>query len=504
MKHWFFLLFFCMSGSVSAQLQLADCFADHMVLQRNQLNPVWGKGNPEATILLEFGNIKIETKIQQDSSWRLVLPALKANAEPEKMLIRSGNEVISRQDILIGDVWICTGQSNMEWAFSRDEFAKEEAASTNQPLIRLYNTSFAGKYVYGVPYSDSILKRLQVDSFYSGSWMVCTDQTVQAMSAIGYYFAKEIVTNTGVPIGIINLAVGGALIETFIDKAAIASHPDFKQKLEGNWLYNPALPEWIRERGRQNLAKLLAFPSSENSGPNHAYKPGFAFEAAIPRLSKLPVAGVLFYQGESNSLEEDRVFEYGSLMQLLVRNYRDYWKNSKLPFYWVQLSSIDTANYAAKYWPAFRNLQRDLVDSIPYSGMAVSSDIGNPGDVHPRNKRTVGKRLAAWALNKHYGKKSVVASGPLLHSVRIRGKKLILRFDYTAGRLQTSDGLNLRGISLDGKTESPAILRKKKILINFIHLPTVVYYGWTPYSTGNLINKAGLPASTFKKQIRKK
>ncbi|WP_290797312.1 sialate O-acetylesterase [Flavihumibacter sp. UBA7668] len=473
-----------------------------MILQRSKPNPVWGKGNPKAEILLEFGNVKIETKVQEDSTWRLVLPALNVNTKPQKIILQSGNEMISRQNILIGDVWLCTGQSNMEWAFSRDEFAKDEKATTNQPLIRLYNTSFAGKYIYGVPYTDSILMRLQVDSFYSGSWMVCTDQTVQDMSAIAYYFAKEIVTNTGVPIGIINLAVGGAPIETFIDKAAIASHPDFKQKLEGNWLYNPALPEWIRERGRQNLEKRLSSPSSENFGPNHAYKPGFAFEAAIPRFSKLPIAGVLFYQGESNSLEENRVFEYGSLMQLLVKNYRDCWKNSKLPFYWVQLSSIDTLNYAARYWPVFRNLQRELLDSIPYSGMAVTSDIGNPRDVHPRNKRAVGKRLSAWALNQLYGKKSIVASGPLLHSVCIRGKKLIIRFDYTAGRLQASDGLNLRGFSLDGKTESPAILRKKKVIMNFSQLPTAVYYGWAPYSTGNLINKAGLPASTFKKQIR--
>lgn len=496
MKWWLFGLLM-VSVPAFGQLQVAELFADNMVLQRGQPIPIWGKGQPGAELEIRFGNIIRQASVGSDSAWRIVLKAMPANRSPQELEVTTGSERILRRNILVGDLWLCTGQSNMEWTFSRDASFEDELPGTNQPLIRLYNTSFAGKYVYGTAYSDSILAQLNPASFYSGSWENCTEQTVLPMSAVAYYFAQKVTEQTDVPVGLINLAIGGAPIETFIDPGLLATHPEFQSKTTGNWLVNQYLPAWVRERALQNLGVA----SLQEQYPAHAYKPGFAFSAAIPRWSQLPIAGILFYQGESNSLEPDRVQEYGRLLQLLVQSFRDSWKNPALPFYYAQLSSIDTPHYKADYWPLFRDIQRTQMDSIPNSGMAVTSDVGHPRDVHPRDKRTVGYRLAAWALYHQYGKKDQVFSGPKLRSIAVKRNHLVLRFQHSAGGLRTSDGKALRGFSFDGKTPVNAVLRKTKLKLPYTVLPNHLYYGWAPWSTANLVNGAGLPASTFSQKI---
>ncbi|MBU7578756.1 MAG: hypothetical protein KAF40_11905 [Flavihumibacter sp.] len=486
-----------LTGPVFGQLQLADCFASNMVLQREKPFSIWGKAVPGTTLKLSFNGYEAVTLVQPDAAWKVELPPMPANNQPATLSVIAGKDTVRLTNLLLGDVWLCTGQSNMEWPFSREEFAKEERKDANQPLIRLYNTHFAGKYIYGVPYADTLVDLLRQGKLYSGAWQPYTPETVQSMSAIGYYFAKRVTQQTGVPVGIINLAIGGAPLETFISRDAMVTHPVFQKKLDDNWLYNPYLPAWIRERGLQNIGHLPTSKTKTGEGPNHAYKPGFAYEAAIPHFSRLPIAGILLYQGESNSLEPARVSEYGSLLRLMAQAYRAAWKDSRLPFYWVQLSSIDTLKYQSAYWPAFRNIQREQLDSIPYSGMAVSSDIGHATDVHPRNKRTVGYRLANWALHYYYGNKQQLPSGPLIKKVKLRSDRLELYFSCQGKGLATPNGQPLRGFSFDGSTPVTAILKRKKVVVPFQHRPDVIYYGWQPYSIGNLVNSEGMPASTF-------
>ncbi|MCG7752682.1 sialate O-acetylesterase [Flavihumibacter cheonanensis] len=497
MKFFILSVGLLLSGSVFGQLQLADCFANHMVIQRSKPFSIWGKAVPGLQLKLQFNGFKGTTTVQQDSSWKVDLPSMPANSKATTMFIKAGKDSVRLINILVGDVWICTGQSNMEWAFSREEFAKKETPDANQPFIRLYNTRFIGKYIYGEPYADSLTDQLQSGTFYSGTWEPCTSETVQPMSAVAYYFAKRVTQQTGIPIGIINLAIGGAPLETFISQDAMVTHPVFQKKLDGNWLYNSYLPTWIRERGLQNIGHLPTSQTKTGEGPNHAYKPGFAYAAAIPQFSRLPIAGILLYQGESNSLEPARVFEYGSLLTLMVKDYRAAWKDSRLPFYWVQLSSIDTLKYQSAYWPAFRNIQREQLDSIPYSGMAVSSDIGHATDVHPRNKRSVGYRLANWALHYYYCDRQQSPSGPLFKNAKLKSNRLELYFSYSGKGLTTSDDQPIRGFSFDGTTNVAAILKRKKVVLPFQHRPVTVYYGWQPYSIGNLVNSEGMPASTF-------
>jgi sialate O-acetylesterase len=256
------------------------------------------------------------------------------------------------------------------------------------------------------------------------------------------------------------------------------------------------LPIWVRERGTQNIGSVSSV-ISDDLGKNHAYKPGFAYNAGIASLTRFPIKGFICYQGESNAQELDRVYEYGELTQLMVNDFRKKWKASKLPYYFVQLSSKDTVKYKSEYWPQFRDQQRILNEHLPYSGMAVSSDLGFKNDVHPTNKKEVGIRLARWALFKTY-KMELIPSGPVPIKAIFRNGTVIISFNYLAKGLQTSDGLALKGFSLDGVNDVIANIEHKAVLIKCKEKPEYVYYGWKPFTDANLINSENLPASTFK------
>lgn len=318
---------------LAAQLQVATIFSDNMVLQRAQLIPVWGTGTPGDMVQVHFLNDKKSAIIASDSSWRLFLKKQKANTTPVSMMISSGREKIVLNNILIGDVWIASGQSNMEWPMNRELHWKEESKNAAQPLIRFNNPPPAGRYVYGVAYNDSLNRRLTTDSFYLWSqWQNCDSQSLPDMSAVGYYFAKTIAEKKQVPIGIINLSIGGAPIETFISREALQNSDQFAKKLHGNWLENPHLPVWIRQRAKENVgAHLSGF--GDALGLNHAYKPGFAFECGIQMLIPFAIKGLIWYQGESNALEKERVEEYSDLMHLMINDYRRRWQNSQISFY---------------------------------------------------------------------------------------------------------------------------------------------------------------------------
>jgi sialate O-acetylesterase len=319
------------------------------------------------------------------------------------------------------------------------------------------------------------------------------------MSAVAYYFGEKILHDINVPIGLINLSVGGAPLETFIDKTVLENNKQYSAKANGDWLMNDDLPVWVRERGKQNVGSLQNVPADE-SGKNHAFKPGFAYSAGIEPMLLMPVKGILCYQGESNAQEIERVNEYAALSKLMVDDYRKKWHIPQLPFYFVQLSSIDTLKYKGQLWPEFRNEQRKLLQLIPNSGMAVCSDIGAKDDVHPANKKDVGERLARWALNKTYGK-DIIPSGPLPLSAKYANGKVVISFQYMARGLKTSDGKELKGFSIDGKNEASASIGDSGILILSEKKPEYIYYGWKSFSNGNLINSENLPASTFKIKV---
>lgn len=495
MRWWTIVCGLLLCVTAQARLQLAAPFASQMLLQRNQPIHVWGKGTPQQSVQVSLGKHKVTTQVAADSGWSLYLPAMPASTQPLSMYVMSGNDSVVLTDVLIGDVWLCIGQSNMEWPVKKSLHAAEAMAAAQQPLLRFYNPSYAGKNLYNIAFTDSVIRRLTTEKFYQGTWQSCDSSSLPDMSAVAYFFGQYLLNNTGVPQGFVQLSIGGAPLETFIRREALAAHPQLAAKQQGNWLSNDALPVWVLERGLQNTAHNTSI-AADDLGPNHAYKPGFAYAAGVAAFVPMHIAGVLCYQGESNAQEPERVAEYAALNELMINDYRKVWQQPKLPFYFVQLSSIEATNYKSALWPAFRNEQRLMLDKIAYSGMAVSSDVGARHDVHPTDKNTIGQRLALWALRDVYGQR-ITASGPLPLSARYKKGKVVIRFAYGQG-LQTANATPLQGFSLNGASLVPAQLRKNKVIISTHIKPEAVYYGWQPYSNGNLLNAAQLPASTFK------
>lgn len=483
-----------------AQLKTASIFTNHMLLQRDRPIVIYGKAIPEKSVASTFAGISQSTIVAVDSSWQIIFPAQAASAQPQSMEIWSGNETISFNNILIGDVWVCIGQSNMEWPMMREMHYNTEKVSSNQPFIRLYNPSYAGKNIFNATFTDSVVARLTPNSFFAGKWELCDSNTIKTLTSVGYYFAKQIASSLDIPIGIIHLSIGGAPLETFIRKEAMLADTRFSAKVSGNWLTNPSLPAWIQERGLQNIAKASGVPE-DAMGMNHAFKPGFAYQSALASLTQFPVKGFLCYQGESNAQEIDRVREYAQLFTLLINDYRMQWHNDEMPFYFVQLSSIDTVKYKGQLWPEFRDEQRKVVQQLSNTGMAVSSDVGFRNDVHPTDKKTIGERLARWALQQTYHK-SLIPSGPLPISAEYNKGKVIIRFQYAGKKLVTANNAKLHGFSVEGGVMRLASIRKKTVVVTVTEPPTYITYGWKSFSDGNLLNDAGLPASTFRIKVK--
>ncbi|OYU54964.1 MAG: sialate O-acetylesterase [Chitinophagaceae bacterium BSSC1] len=481
---------------LSAQLRVGSIFSDNMVLQHGKPICIFGKANPKQLVAVTFNGETKSNLVQSDSNWIVVFKKQSISKLPQSLKIESGLQEIRFENIIIGDVWLCIGQSNMEFPMTRELHFKDEKNNSNFPLIRFYNPTYAGKNTYNIAFSDSIVKKLNAKEFYEGQWQICDSLTFKNMSAVAYYFGKSIFTNTDIPIGLINLSIGGAPLETFISNQALKNSNQFSNKVSGNWLTNSSLPIWVRERGSQNIGSLSSV-LKDDFGKFHSYKPGFAYDAGLTSLIQFPIKGIICYQGESNAQELDRVYEYAALTQLMISNFRNKWKEPKLPYYFVQLSSKDTLKYKSEFWPQFRDQQRLIMDLVSNTGMAVSSDLGFKNDVHPTNKKEVGIRLANWALNKNY-KIKIIPSGPLPIKATYRNGNVVISFNYLSKGLLTSDGLALRGFSLDGINDSVATIEHETVLIKSKTRPEYVYYGWKPFTDANLINSEYLPTSTFK------
>ncbi|MCM4157019.1 sialate O-acetylesterase [Gramella sp. AN32] len=498
MKITLFPLLLLLSFSGLAQISLPNRFTDNMVLQREAPIKIWGKSAPGTLVKVEFSSEKREVRAKTDSTWQVEFPSQPANTVAQELSIISEEEKIVLNNILIGDVWLLSGQSNMEWPLKSEMHFDEEKKELAGDKLRFYNANFTGKGIYAEKYSEENLKKLTPKQFYSGKWEESGVPQIHELSAVGYYFGKKILREEKIPVGLINMAIGGAPIETFISVQTLREHPAFDEKVIGNWLENDALPIWIRERGKQNVEGVAIH--TDSLGANHAYKPGFAYKSGMEPVTKMAIKGILWYQGESNAQEKSRVEEYPKLQKLMIEDYRKKWQQPKMPFFWVQLSSIDTINYKGGYWPEFRNNQRLLLDEMENVGMVVSSDIGAKNDVHPRNKKDVGNRLARWALNRVY-KKNILVSGPLPIMAEYDDGKITISFKYTGKGLYIREHAVLKGFSLDGKKPISAQIMGDKVLIYAAEKPNMVYYGWQPYSLGNLINSEGLPASTFKMKL---
>jgi len=490
----------CLLASAGMAAELDPWFGDGMVLQRDRPIRIAGTAKPRGNVKVQLATEQATATADGSGKWECVFPPRPADTRPSDLVVQEADQPdYSARGILIGDVWVCAGQSNMEFPLARDAAAKAELPQATLPLVRLRNHAFAGQYRFAAALDAATVARMTAKDFYTGRWEACTAKSAAPMSAVGYYFAKKVAAETGVPIGLVNYAVGGAPIEAFISREALAADPSFRKKVTGNWLANESIEgTFVRLRGRQHVGTAKGAPGDE-LGPNHGFKPGFPWAAGPAKATRFAIKGVLWYQGESNAIRMEDVSEYAALTKLLVTDWRARWKQPDLPFLWVQLPSINEP--PRQFWPEFREAQRAAAVAIPHTSMAIALDVGTPKDVHPRNKAPVGERLALLALRDVYGRKDGTAEGPVAMAAQRTAQGIRIRFRTPDG-LVAADGLPpLIEVRNEGETAfHPATawrIEGTDLLVEAKGRVAEVRYAWHMNAAAALTGKGKLPAGPF-------
>ena len=468
-------------------LKMPLLYTDNMVLQREVPLTIQGTANAGDQVTVSIADRQMKTKVGPNGKWSVTLPPLKAG-EPYTLKISTNQKVLQYHNVLAGEVWLCSGQSNMEFMLKQASTARLDIPRAADQELRLYDMKARWR-TNAVEWETTVLDSLNHLQYYKDTeWKECAPETVSDFSAIAYYFGKMLRDSLKVPVGLICNAVGGSPTEAWIDRTSLEYH--FPAILK-DWTQNDFIQEWVRGRAALNIKK------SVNNRQRHPYEPCYLYESGIRPLQQYPIRGIIWYQGESNAHNWEA---HEALFKLLVNAWRKNWNDDCLPFYYVQLSSLDRPS-----WPWFRDSQRRMLNEISDIGMAVSSDHGDSLDVHPTCKQPVGERLARWALNKTY-LKDIVPSGPLFRSADVRGEKVYLSFDYGQG-MRSSDGKSLRcfevaefeGIYYPATAE--VVGEQVKVYSKEVRNPRYVRYGWQPFTRANLVNRAGLPASTFRAEF---
>jgi len=466
MRSWFSntvlaaLVLLGFAAPVAAGITLDPPFADGMVIQRGQPVPVRGTAPGASAVVVGFAGQKKTAPVDGEGRFEIVLSPL--GAGPARVLgVRSSNdEVLQVLDVLVGDVWLCSGQSNMGFTVRRSKDAAKEIAAADHPSIRLMTVPRRPRQV---PTRDLPVR-----------WLPCSPKSVPSFSAVGYYFGRELSRKVRVPIGLVNSSYGGTPAEAWTRAEALS---------------DDAL------RGRHEKARAAA--------KAHPRSPSTLWNGMIAPLAGFPIRGVIWYQGESNAT---RAEQYRTLFPAMISDWREQWGREDLPFLFVQLANWgkDPPNARGSNWAELREAQLFTVRSVPGTGMAVTIDIGDPADIHPANKQDVGKRLALWALANVYGKK-VVFSGPLAKGHRIQDGRVIVLFDHTGGGLRLKPGADgATGVTIAGADRVFLPARAEVVRMSLVVWhpavpePKAVRYAWANAPRATLFNRESLPASPFR------
>lgn len=466
-------------------LQVSDLYTDNMVLQRDTPLKIHGKANAGEPVSVSVAHQKITVRADDNGCWSVQLMPLQAGG-PYTLSISTGKQTLSYKNVLIGEVWLCSGQSNMEFMLKQAATAQTDVSEANDDKLRLFDMKVRWR-TDAVAWDASVLDSLNHLQYYKPTvWTSCTSGTAASFSAVAYHFGKMLRDSLNVPVGLICNAVGGSPTEAWIDRRTLEF--EFPAILH-DWTKNDLIQDWVRERAALNIKYAT------DKRQRHPYEPCYLFESGIRPLDKYPLKGIVWYQGESNAHNKEA---HEKLFKLLVDSWRSNWDEPDLPFYYVQLSSIDRPS-----WTWFRDSQRRLMKCVSNTGMVVSSDQGDSLDVHPANKKPIGERLAYWALNRTYGHEDVLPSGPLFRCAEFRNGAVYVSFDYGDG-LGSVDEAPLCSFEVaeeDGVYEpATAVVEDDclKVYNTNIKNPRFIRYGWQPFTRANLVNKAGLPASTFR------
>ncbi|MBO5850048.1 MAG: sialate O-acetylesterase [Paludibacteraceae bacterium] len=466
-------------------LQMPEVYSDNMVLQRNTNLVIRGFADAGEKVTVSIDKQKVSAVTSSSGEWQVELKPLPVG-ENYELNVSTKKRSLVYKNVAVGEVWLCSGQSNMEFHLGSCATAAKDVPLANNSSIRLFDMKENWR-TDAVEWSASALDSLKYLLHYAPSkWEVCSPNVASGFSAVAYYFGKMLQDSLQVPIGLICNAVGGSPTEAWVDRRTLEH--DFPSILR-NWTENDFVQPWVRERAKLNIK------NSTDKLQRHPYEPCYLFETGILPLKGFPIKGAIWYQGESNA---HNIEAHEKLFGLLVKSWRKFWNNEEMPFYFVQLSSINRPS-----WPWFRDSQRCLMNEISNTAMAVSSDKGDFWDVHPTQKKEIGERLSLWALSKTYGYKKVIPSGPLFKEVVFKKTSALVSFTYAKG-LRSSDGEPLRTFEIAGEDEvfypADAEIKgdKVKVWSKNVKNPKFVRYAWQPFTDANLVNAADLPASTFR------
>jgi sialate O-acetylesterase len=490
-------------GSLRAEVQLPKVFGSHMVLQRDMPIPVWGWAAPGETIRVRLGQLpEVTTTADTQGAWRVNLPAQPAGG-PWTLVVASTNQIVF-EDVWIGEVWLCSGQSNMEWPVRGVDRAEEEIAAARWPQIRCLRVQRA----------TSALPRRD----FEAQWAVCSPETVAEFTAVGYFFAREIHRTLDVPIGLLHSAWGGTRIEPWTPPDGFGEIPTLRwirQKIEVAdprsdvrqarlRQYIDRLDAWIHNAriacGRKELIEPAPAWPTELTALTGVQDPSALWNAMVYPMVPYAMRGVLWYQGESNHSEG---MAYVAKMQALIQGWRGAWGMPNMPFFYVMIAPFQYGNEDPEILPRFWEAQVAAL-KIPHTGMAVIHDLGDLHDIHPRNKQEVGRRLARLALADVY-KHPVVARGPLAREMVVEQDRIRVRFDHADGGLKTRDGqppshFELCGNGTTGYVPARAVIEGDSVVLSSPSCPTPtgVRFAWHKLAMPNLVNAAGLPAAPFR------
>ncbi len=483
-----------------ADIRLPDVIGSSMVLQQKQTVTIWGSADPGETVIVTFAGQKKTTVAGSDGKWRVDLGKLPSNANPQLMTI-AGKNTIELKDILIGEVWLVAGQSNMQRLLRETANGDTWQAAANHPTMRLFNVRReVGFRRTGKPI---------------GELAACTPQSVAEFSAAGYYFAVELQKELNVPIGMINASWGGSQAEAWTPVAYLNSSPDLKPTVDRTKIweaerekvradYAAAIEAWRKKSDQQKAAGARPSPSPGVPDALRDYRIASSiYDGMIEPLMPFAIRGAIWYQGESN---EERAEQYELLLTTMIRAWRERWGEGNFPFGIIQLPNYRAVKAEPEEapWSFIREAQRRTAMNTPNTGLIVTIDIGEPNDIHPKNKLDVGKRMALWALKDVYGRK--MTGSPVLKNVEIKDSKIVLTFAEVGHGLKLKDGDKLDEFAIAGADKKwvwaeAKIIGKDKIEVSSpaVPEPKAVRYAFNSNPRRpNLTNDTGLPASPFR------
>ena len=506
------LLVFALAPALTAQVRLPAVISDHMVVQQDKPFAVWGwAGKSEPVTVVFGGREKKAVASAIDGAWRVVFDPLKGGDTPLELTARGAKgPAVAVKDILVGEVWVCSGQSNMEMPFTWLAIPSPDVMRAANPRMRLF---LVPKRTADTPLEDVEAK-----------WEPCAPDSVRGFSMVAYYFGLELHKRLGVPVGLIDSSWGGTRIEPWTPPIGFAAVPEVKPILDRQAdRYHeyrdelakalPAMETWARETRKTLAAKTGSPIAPRPELPVNPFAspqaPTALYNGMIHALTPFAIRGAIWYQGESN---RDDGLLYAKKMEALIAGWRTAWGLGDLPFYYVQLAPfaydyggekpvVDVPDFLRLplIWEAQAAILR-----VPNTGMAVITDIGDLGDIHPTNKRDVGYRLSLWARANVYGEKTLVFSGPLFRSMSVDGTLARLTFEHTGSGLVSSDGQPLKWFEIAGedkvfyKAEAEIAGDTVVVWSPRVAAPKAVRFGWHQLAGPNLANKEGLPASPFR------